>query len=256
MIPYSQALAPFAADVLAGGGLSIAKALAQALAQALDARDSYTAGHSLRVAEHAYAMAEELRLPEGDVEIIRLGAWLHDVGKIGIPDAVLQKAGPLTAEELGLVKLHPQIGRKILERAPGFEPLLDSVELHHEDFDGGGYPYGLVGQRIPLAARVIRVADAFDAMTSDRAYRPGLTAEAALKEIESGSGRQFDPSCAAALLRVVRRRGRREIGRGTDLLVGGPSVAARRSGRGTRLPPGNGTRAMPLAREVSAGLIG
>ena len=95
--------------------------LAEALAQALDARDRYTAGHSLRVAEYAHAIARELQLVERDVEIIRLAAWLHDVGKIGIPDAVLLKPGPLTAEEFGLVKLHPQIERRILERAPGFE---------------------------------------------------------------------------------------------------------------------------------------
>jgi len=185
--------------------------LAEALAQALDARDRYTAGHSLRVAEYAHAIARELQLVERDVEIIRLAAWLHDLGKIGIPDAVLLKPGPLTAEEFGLVKLHPQIGRRILERAPGFEPLLDAVELHHENFDGTGYPYALAGEKIPLDARVIRVADAFDAMTTDRAYRPALTAESALKIVENGSGREFDPRCAAAMSKIMRLRGRREL---------------------------------------------
>jgi len=165
----------------------------------------------LRVAEYADAVARELRLAERDVEIIRLAAWLHDVGEIGIPDALLLKPGPLTAEEFGLVKLHPQIGRRILERAPGFEPLLDAVELHHENFDGTGYPYGLAAEKIPLEARVIRAADAFDAMTTDRAYRPALTAESAVKIVESGSGCEFDPRCAAALSKVVRRRGRHEL---------------------------------------------
>jgi HD-GYP domain-containing protein (c-di-GMP phosphodiesterase class II) len=201
--------------------------LAEALAEALDARDRYTAGHSLRVADYAHAVAQELRLPDRDVEIIRLAAWLHDVGKIGIPDAILLKPGPLTPEEIGLVKLHPQIGRRILERAPGFEPLLDPVELHHENFDGTGYPYGLAGERIPLAARVIRVVDAFDAMTTDRAYRPAFTAESALKQIETGSGREFDPRCAVALLIIVRRRGLREMGGATDLFTASRPVGAK-----------------------------
>ena len=156
MVAHAQVAATPGWDLpFAGAG----PGLAEALAAALDARDRYTAGHSLRVADYAQAVAQELRLPDRDVEIIRLAAWLHDVGKIGIPDAILLKPGPLTPEEIGLVKLHPQIGRRILERAPGFEPLLDPVELHHENFDGTGYPYGLAGERIPLAARVIRVVE-------------------------------------------------------------------------------------------------
>jgi HD-GYP domain-containing protein (c-di-GMP phosphodiesterase class II) len=192
---------------LVGTGLG----LAEALAEALDARDRYTAGHSLRVSDSAEALARELQLAPRQIETIRLAAWLHDVGKIGIPDAVLLKPGPLSEEEFGLITLHPQIGRRILERAPGLEPLLEAVELHHENFDGTGYPYGIAGDRIPLDARLIRVADAFDAMTTDRAYRPALTPESAMKVIESGSGREFDPACAAALLRILRRRNRREL---------------------------------------------
>jgi putative nucleotidyltransferase with HDIG domain len=120
--------------------------LAEALAEALDACDRYTAGHSLRVADYAQAIAREIDLLPAEVETIRLAAWLHDVGKIGIPDAVLLKPGPLSAEEFGLIKLHPQIGRRILERAHGFELLLDAVGLHHENYDGTGYPYGLEGE--------------------------------------------------------------------------------------------------------------
>jgi HD-GYP domain-containing protein (c-di-GMP phosphodiesterase class II) len=194
--------------------------LAEALAEALDARDRYTAGHSLRVAEYARTIAQELDLLEADTEGIRLAAWLHDVGKIGIPDAVLLKPGPLTAEEFGLVKLHPQIGRRILERAHGFEHILDAVELHHENYDGTGYPYAVRGDQIPLAARVIRVADAFDAMTTDRAYRPAFTPESAMEAIHAGSGREFDPRCARAFLRKLRLRGSQTISAGAagDLL--------------------------------------
>jgi len=183
--------------------------LAEALAEALDARDGYTAGHSLRVAEYAEAIAREIDVPLAETETIRLAAWLHDVGKIGIPDAVLLKPGPLTAEEFGLIKLHPQIGRRILERAHGFESILDAVELHHENYNGTGYPYGLAGEVIPLAARVIRVADAFDAMTTHRSYRPAFSAETAADVILAGSGADYDPKCAWALLRILRRHGNR-----------------------------------------------
>lgn len=185
--------------------IGLAEALAEALSGVLDARDRYTARNSLRVAEYAEAIAREIDLPTEEVDRIRWAAQLHDVGKIGIPDAVLLKPGRLTAEEFGLIKLHPQIGRRILERARGFEPLLDAVELHHENYDGTGYPYGLAGERIPLAARVIRVADAFDAMTSNRSYRPALTRESAMETIHNGSGREFDPRCVWALLRRLRR---------------------------------------------------
>ena len=185
--------------------------LAEALAEALDARDRYTAGHSVRVAEYADSITRTLELPQAECEAIRLAAWLHDVGKIGIPDAVLLKPGPLTAEEFGLVKLHPQIGRRILERGQGFESVLDAVELHHENFDGTGYPYGAIGDRIPLGARVIRVADVFDAMTTDRSYRPAFTPQSALEAIHAESGRQFDPRCVLAFLRVMRRNGTRNL---------------------------------------------
>jgi HD-GYP domain-containing protein (c-di-GMP phosphodiesterase class II) len=215
----------------AGGfaGVEASLGLAEALTEALDARDRYTAGHSLRVADYAYDIARELELGEQHTENIRLAAWLHDIGKIGIPDAVLLKPGPLTAEEFGLVQLHPQIGRRILERAPGFEALLDAVELHHENYDGSGYPYGLAGENIHFGARLIRVADAFDAMTSHRSYRPAFTAEAAMAEIHRGLGREFDPRCAVALLRVLRRAGRGELRRaaGCDLIPGPPAVIER-----------------------------
>jgi HD-GYP domain-containing protein (c-di-GMP phosphodiesterase class II) len=222
-VVLGKAGVPGFAAVEAGRGL------AEALAEALDARDRYTAGHSLRVADYAYGIARELELGERHTENIRVAAWLHDIGKIGIPDAILLKPGALTAEEFGLVKLHPQIGRRILERAPGFEALLDAVELHHENYDGSGYPYGLAGENIHFDARLIRVADAFDAMTTHRSYRPAHTAEAAMAEIHRGSGREFDPRCALALLRILGRAGRGELRRvaGCDLIPAPPAVIER-----------------------------
>ncbi len=181
--------------------------LAETLAEALDARDSYTAGHGLRVADYALAIARELGVSQHQAEYTRVGAQLHDIGKIGIPDGILLKPGPLTPEEFGLIKLHPQIGRRILEKDRSFEPLLGVVELHHENWDGSGYPYGLAGQKIPLEARIVRVADTFDAMITDRAYRPGFTPQEAMEEIRKGAGSVFDPAVAKAFLDVLCRGG-------------------------------------------------
>ncbi len=171
----------------------------ETMAQALDARDPNTAGHSERVSDYATAIATALHLPPGEIETIRVGARLHDIGKIGISDTVLQKAGNLTPEEYETVKLHPQIGRKILERGAAFEQYLQLVELHHEDFDGHGYPYGLKGHGIPLGVRVIRVADVFDALTTDRSYRRAMPLDRAFELIASRAGVQFDPDVVDAL---------------------------------------------------------
>ncbi len=163
------------------------------LANALDARDQYTAGHSCRVSQLSCAIASALELSADDIERIRIGALLHDVGKIGIADTVLQKPGKLTAEEFALVKQHPVIGRRILEGVQGFAPFLPAVELHHENWDGTGYPKGQVAEETPLDARIIHVSDAYDAMTTDRSYRRGMTHEKAIAEIIENSGIQFDP---------------------------------------------------------------
>jgi putative nucleotidyltransferase with HDIG domain len=173
------------------------------LAQALDARDRYTAGHSNRVSLYAVAIAHQMQLPRDQIEVIRVGALLHDIGKIGIPDDVLQKPDRLTAEEFGLIQLHPQIGRKILQRVGHFQDYLPIVELHHEDYDGGGYPYGLRGDEIPQEARIVRVADAYDAMTSDRAYRKALPRDQVLANLQAGSGAQFDPGVVRALMATL-----------------------------------------------------
>ena len=162
------------------------------LANALDARDRYTAGHSWRVSQLSCLVAAAMNLPHEDIERVRIGALLHDMGKIGVPDEVLQKPGRLTEEEFAMVKQHPVIGRRILEGVQGFAPYLPAVELHHENWDGTGYPHGLVGEKTPLDARIIHVADAYDAMTSDRSYRNGMPPAKALSILRECSATQFD----------------------------------------------------------------
>jgi HD-GYP domain-containing protein (c-di-GMP phosphodiesterase class II) len=173
------------------------------MAQVLDARDPYTAGHSIRVGSYAYAIARAMDVPAMEAENIRIAAQLHDIGKIGIPDAVLQKAGRLTVEEYGLVKLHPQIGRRILEKMGKFQVFLPVVELHHENHDGTGYPYKLAGDRIPLAARIVHVADAFDAMVTHRHYRKALPLREAIRELRVNAGTQFDPVITLVMLKII-----------------------------------------------------
>lgn len=166
----------------------------QSLASALDARDPYTAGHSNRVSEMSRAIARSMSLPPETVERVRVGALLHDIGKIGVPDRLLRKPDRLTPEEFAIVQLHPEIGRRILESVHGFGPYLPAVELHHENWDGSGYPHGQSGETTPIDARIIHVADAYDAMTTDRPYRPGMTHETAVRIISSNAGTQFDPA--------------------------------------------------------------
>lgn len=173
-----------------------------ALASALDARDRYTAGHSGRVSELACAIARAVGLTGPDLDDIRIGALLHDIGKIGIADSVLQKPGRLTEQEFAIVKQHPEIGRRILEGVQGFAPYLAAVELHHENWDGTGYPHGQSGEETPLAARIIHVADAYDAMTSDRPYRRGMSHDNAIAILHTFAGRQFDPRVVQAFFRV------------------------------------------------------
>jgi len=177
----------------------------ESMAQALDARDPYTAGHSFRVSTYAFEIARGLRVAEHDAETIRVGALLHDIGKIGIPDAILQKSGRLTPEEYGLIKLHPQIGRKILEKLGRFQEILPVVELHHEDYDGSGYPYKLAAERIPLGARIVHVADAFDSMVTHRHYRDAFSVDASIAELLAHAGSQFDPEVVAVLVRLVEQ---------------------------------------------------
>jgi HD-GYP domain-containing protein (c-di-GMP phosphodiesterase class II) len=174
------------------------------LASALDARDRYTSGHSKRVSELSCTIAAAMELPPADLERIRIGALLHDIGKIGISDSVLQKPGRLTEEEFALVKQHPVIGRRILEGVHGFAPFLPAVELHHENWDGSGYPRGESGEKTPIDARIIHVADAYDAMTTDRSYRHGMAPERAVQIIVQYAGIQFDPKIVDIFTRLPR----------------------------------------------------
>jgi HD-GYP domain-containing protein (c-di-GMP phosphodiesterase class II) len=174
----------------------------EALAGALDARDPYTAGHSRRVSEYACAIGRVMGLSRDQLNEIRIGALLHDVGKIGVRDSVLLKPGKLTPEENVLIQQHPSIGRRILEAVDGLQPYLAVVELHHENWDGTGYPRGLRREETPITARIVKIADAYDAMTSDRPYRQGMSHEKALSVFEEISGSQLDPSVVEAFRRV------------------------------------------------------
>jgi putative nucleotidyltransferase with HDIG domain len=163
-----------------------------AIVALLDARDRYTAGHSHRVSAYSEALARDFGLPQQQIDDIRIGALLHDIGKIGVPDEVLRKHERLTKEEFDLMKQHPTIGRKVLEQVVQFERYLDAVELHHENLDGTGYPRGLRGEQIPISARIVKVADVYDALRTDRPYRKGLPREQVHGILRDGAGTHFD----------------------------------------------------------------
>ena len=178
----------------------------RALTASLDARDPYTAGHSERVSALAVSIGEQLTLDADTIEVLRLGALLHDVGKIGVPDDVLRKRGRLTADEWEAIRAHPTAGARILQSMPFLARHIPIVELHHERPDGSGYPYGLKGDAIPLPARIVHVADAFDAMTSARAYRPARLPVEAIDELRHGAGTDFDPEAVDALIAALSRQ--------------------------------------------------
>lgn len=180
------------------------------LAEAIDAKDPYTRGHSDRVKKMSLRLALSLGLTEEKLEILEYAALLHDIGKIGINDGILQKSELLTPEEFQLVEEHPLIGVKIVEGIEFFEEMIPMIRSHHERFDGNGYPDGLMGEAIPLGARIIAISDAFDAMTSLRPHRPLMPLEDVLVEMERGKGRQFDPKILEIFLReeIYRFRGK------------------------------------------------
>jgi putative nucleotidyltransferase with HDIG domain len=171
----------------------------RALATALDARDPYTAGHSDRVSALSVAIGRSLALSADELEVVRLGALLHDIGKIGVPDDVLRKPSALTAAEFDAIKQHPVLGARILRSVPFLARHIPIVELHHERPDGLGYPNGLRGDDIPLAARIVHVADAYDAMTSARAYRGARPSRDALRELWRCAGTEFHADIVGAL---------------------------------------------------------
>jgi putative nucleotidyltransferase with HDIG domain len=190
------------------------------LAQAVELRDQYTGGHTARVTEFSLLLGMQLDLSPEDMHLIRIGTPLHDIGKIGIDDAILRKPGRLTPAEFDIMKTHTTKGAKILEQVPDLENVIPIVRSHHERWDGQGYPDRLRGEEIPYLARIVAVADAFDAMTSDRPYRQGMAADAAFAEVEKQRGKQFDPLCANAFL-AIRQRIIQEMQSDTKKIVNG-----------------------------------
>jgi putative nucleotidyltransferase with HDIG domain len=175
----------------------------RALALALDARDPYTTGHSERVSAISVAVGRQLGVSDADLDVLRLGALLHDIGKIGISDNVLRKPEALTAAEFDLIREHPGLGARMLRSVPFLAAHIPIVELHHERPDGRGYPYGLTSEQTPLLARIVHVADAFDAMTSVRAYRPAWDSAEAVRELWRCAGTQFDAEVVQAVVHAL-----------------------------------------------------
>ncbi|MBI3802285.1 MAG: HD-GYP domain-containing protein [Nitrospirae bacterium] len=178
------------------------RATAITLAKAIEKRDCYTGGHTDRVTGYAVLTAKQLHWSNEQLAVLELAGHLHDVGKIGVPDAILNKPGKLTVEEFEVMKAHPEIGEQIIRGIDFFESLVPYVLYHHERFDGQGYPKGLAGEDIPIEGRLLAVSDTFDAMTSSRPYRKQLDPEQAIKEIRRCSGSQFDPKIVNVFLEI------------------------------------------------------
>jgi putative nucleotidyltransferase with HDIG domain len=205
----------------------------RALAMMLDARDPYTAGHSERVATLAVSIGRHMGVGATDLDTLRLGALLHDIGKVGLSDDLLRKPGRLTDDEFELVKAHPSVGARILKMVPSLAPHLPIVELHHERLDGNGYPHGLRGEETPLLARIVHCADAYDAMTTTRAYRPAGSSSQALAEIWECRGLDFDPSVVDALIQSLPNAATPDVSREPAQ----PAALAAAAGRPVLWPP-------------------
>jgi putative nucleotidyltransferase with HDIG domain len=177
----------------------------EALGDALDLKDAETEGHSKRVTAFTIAIARAMKLPQEKVRVIARGAFLHDIGKMAIPDSILRKPGRLTPEEQAIMREHAHLGYQVLRRIPFLHDAADIVYSHQERYDGTGYPRGLRGDQIPLGARIFAVADTFDAMTSDRPYRAAQSIATGRREIERQSGKQFDPEIVKEFLEIPER---------------------------------------------------
>ncbi len=215
--PLSQEKADLCQTIVNEGAVAVGHALShkeledafvgtiRSLAEAIDAKDPSTRGHSDWVSKYAVMLGKQLHLEEPRLEALKYVGYLHDVGKIGVPDSILGKKGQLTPEEWKLMKKHPITSAKILEPVRISSVIKAAIRHHHERFDGRGYPYGLAGESIPLEARIIAVVDAYEAMTSDRPYRKALSDEEAVAELKRCSGTQFDPACVDAFLAALGR---------------------------------------------------
>ncbi len=179
--------------------------IVKALAQAIEAKDPYTHGHSARVMEYAVQITQKLGLPEEEIESLKYAAILHDIGKIGVRGIVLNNPNGLTGEEYNEVKKHPLVGEGIIQPIELLQPIRPLIRHHHEWYNGKGYPDGLSGENIPLGARILAAADAYDAMKSDRPYRKALTEETAIRELKHGSGTQFDPKIVKIFLEISKQ---------------------------------------------------
>jgi len=174
----------------------------EALGDALDLRDAETEGHSKRVTAYTIAIARAMNVPKEQIDVIARGAFLHDIGKMAIPDDILRKPGALTPDQVTIMKEHAFLGYKMLQKIPFLQEASEIVYSHQEKFDGSGYPRGLKGEQIPLGARIFSIADTLDAIMSDRPYRPARPFPVAKKEIEAWSGRQFDPSIVSVFVDI------------------------------------------------------
>ncbi len=177
--------------------------LVETLRLAVEAKDTYTRGHSDRVSAYSVLLGEKLGLSTRRLKTLKIGGIFHDVGKIGVPDSILMKEKGLNDSEFAEIKKHTIVGAEMLEPVSYFKNILPIIKYHHERYDGTGYPEGLKGEKIPYLARIVAVADSFDAMTSMRSYRNSLTRKKVIKQFEIGKGTQFDPQIADAMLDII-----------------------------------------------------
>jgi hypothetical protein len=209
-LPFLSVLAALVAtsvrQTLRSSGAAQGDDFVYSLARAIEAKDPYTEGHGGRVAEYAFALGRRVGLPKADLATLYKGGFLHDVGKIGIQDAVLFKEGALTDAEYAHMKLHPEIGSQLLQAMPASDPLIPMIRHHHERWDGRGYPDGLRRDEPTLMARIVSIADAFDAMTSTRCYRPAMPVAQSLEILTEYRGTQWDPDLIGMFVEMVEQR--------------------------------------------------
>ncbi|MFJ8208643.1 HD-GYP domain-containing protein [Streptomyces sp. NPDC096033] len=229
------------------------QATIRALVQAVDIKDRYTRGHSERVGQASAMIARELGMTGDRLEVVRIAGILHDVGKLGVPTRLLRKNGPLTPEERRVIELHPEYGHEMVRGIGFLGEARAAILHHHERVDGSGYPYGLSGEQIPEPARVVAVADAFDAMTSTRSYSRARPVRTALAELERGAGSQFDPAMVRALTAAIGRHGWHPVVTSDEDL---PAVQAAAAGAGPREAGREGPPGMPAQGREAAGSPG